>query len=116
MPDLILQVWNILGVIFYYFWWIILPVFLGYTLFKLWMNYIRTKFLKSIEWKVLEVRIPKEVLRTPKAMEQVFSGLHGSTAGGSTFTDKYIKGKLDTWLSFEIVSVGGQTRFMVRAP
>lgn len=110
----LIQAWTILLWVFSW-WWIVLPIIFVRTAWHLWLLYIRTKYIAGLKWTLLEIRIPKEVLRTPKAMEQIFSGLHGSHGAGNKI-DQYIKGKVAGWISCEIVSLGGQTHFFVRLP
>lgn len=50
----------------------------------------------------LVVRIPREIMKTPKAMEQIFAGVHGISSAPS-FTEEWFEGKLQEWISFEIV-------------
>ncbi|MEK7120236.1 MAG: hypothetical protein AAB824_01720 [Patescibacteria group bacterium] len=101
--------------LFGYVWWIVIPLVLWITFWHSWLHYIRMKYLASVEWVLLEVLIPKEVLRTPKAMEQVFAGIYGAFFAG-TFIDKYWDGKMLGWFSLELVSLSGQTHFYVRTP
>ena len=58
-------------------WWIWLPIILFGLLINLWLVYVQTKYKESIKWSLLEIRIPRELLRTPKSMEQILSGLYG---------------------------------------
>src|SRR3989338_175768 len=60
-----------------FLWWILAPIILFYLLKELWLWYIRTLYILNLNWILLEIRIPKDVFKTPKAMEQVMSGLHG---------------------------------------
>lgn len=61
---------------------------------------------------LLEIRIPREVLKSPRAMESVFSSLHLGPGEG-TWLKKYIWGRTRPWWSFEIVSIGGEVRLYV---
>lgn len=96
-------------------WWAPAPLVLFFIFKGLWLDYIRGKYLAGIAWTLLEVRIPKEILKTPQAMEQVFSGLHGILSKGN-WVDRNIEGKVQLWFSFEIVGIGGQTHFFIRTP
>ena len=81
------------------FFWVILPVaaFFIYRTAK--HNYEKT-VKGPAKWKLLEVRVPKDMLKTPKAMEQVFSAAYG----------------VDDKISFEILGKGGEARFLIRLP
>lgn len=95
-------------------WWIIIPVALFFIFFDLWMKYVRGAYIRGLSWKLLEIKIPKENLKTPKAMEQIFASVHSIHAPVSKFLDKYWVGKVEPWISFEIVGYSGGVYFFVR--
>ena len=98
------------------YWWVIAPVALFFIFRELWLEYVRTRFVDSIDWCVLEIKIPRESQKTPKAMEQVFAGLHG-IKHGANFVEKWFKGEIQTWISLEMVGDNGEEmRFFVKAP
>ncbi|MDO8743152.1 MAG: hypothetical protein Q7J30_01160 [Candidatus Azambacteria bacterium] len=96
-------------------WWLWLPVFLVALFIELWVKYLQLQAVKKINWILLEVRIPRNIEKTPKAMEQVFSGLHGILSRVK-FLDKYWKGKVQEWFSFEIAGINGAVYFFIRTP
>jgi len=107
---------EILGVykfIFMGYWWIIAPVALFLFLRYFWINYIVNKYLNGLKWILLEVRFPRDVVKTPKAMEQFFAGLHAAEKKRK-FKEKYITGELQPWFSIEMIGHGGTIRFFVR--
>ena len=105
------------AVVFYQYWWFFTPLML-WPIFQLaWINYIQEKYLRSIEWKLLEIKIPREIEKRPKTMEEFFSGIYSSyDVMIDTLYDIYLEGVIDLWFSFEIVSVDGDVRFYVRTP
>ena len=96
-------------------WWLWLPVFLAVLFIELWTKYLQTKAIKKIKWLLLEIKIPRDIEKTPRAMEQVFSGLHGILTSVK-FLDKYWKGKVQGWFSFEIAGIDGGVYFFIRTP
>ena len=96
-------------------WWLWLPVFLAILFIELWVKYLETKAIKKIKWLLLEVKISRNIEKTPKAMEQIFSGLHGILTS-IKFLDKYWKGKVQGWFSFEIAGINGSVYFFIRTP
>lgn len=88
-----------------------LPIVLGAAFWIVWMNYVRMLFIGNINWVLLEVRIPKEIFKTPLAMEIVLTALHQTSQG--TWFDKIWKGKVKAWFSLEIASIGGEVRFYI---
>ena len=99
------------------YWWLVAPAVL-WILFKItWMNYIQEKYIKSIKWDLLEIKVPKEIEKRPKTMEEVFSGLHSNLdVMIDTLYDIYLGGVVETWFSLEIVSFGSDIHFYVRTP
>jgi hypothetical protein len=90
-------------------------IFLGWAAFKVWMHYIQQDFISGIEYVLLEIVPPREVLRNPKAMELFFSNAlyHHSLKGGR---EEYWQGAVRLWFSLEIASIEGQVHFFVRTP
>ncbi len=96
------------------YWWIITPVALFFIFKELRLEYVRAKYINSREWSLLEIKIPKQVEKTPKAMEQIFAGLHGVQTTPN-FVEKWFEGKRVPWFSLEILGIGGELRFLIRA-
>jgi len=89
------------------------PAILALALFKLWMYYIHARFIKEIEWITLEIKLPREILKSPQAMEVVLNGLH-LTKNPNAF-EKYWKGLVgNPWMSLEMVGIEGEIHFFVR--
>ena len=101
--------------IFLNLWWLWLPVFSAVLFIELWVKYLQLKAIKKIKWLLLEVKIPRDIEKTPKAMEQIFSGLHGILTKVK-FLDKYWKGKVQEWFSFEIAGIDDIVYFFIRTP
>ena len=87
-------------------------VVLSIIAWNLWVHYINMLYLKSIEWIMLEIVPPKDVFKSPQAMELVFNVLYGGAAGN--WYEKYWKGELAHWYSLEIVSIEGKIHFFIR--
>lgn len=82
---------------------------------NVWISYVQTLFLQSIKWSLIEIRSPKEVFKSPAAMEIVLNALHVGGQGADWFT-KYWKGEVSLWHSLEIVSIEGKVHFFIRTP
>lgn len=102
--------------VFQYVWWIVLPLILFFIFWEFRLKYLQDEFIKGIKWITLELRIPKENLKTPKAMEQVFSAVHSIYSRKIKGHDKLIKGKVQYWMSFEIVGHDGGVYFFIKTP
>lgn len=95
-------------------WWIILPLFLAPTFWEMWLFYIRRLYVKNLEWVVLAIRVPQDILKTPKSMEQVFAAAHGTYSFGFRLYNKYWNGEVEQWTSFEIMADATGPQFFVR--
>lgn len=89
-----------------------LPVLLIAGVWPLWVHYVQTKFILSQEMVLLEVLIPRDIMKSPRAMEAVFDGI-AFGGGEATFINRNFEGKVRPWWSFELVSIGGQVHFYI---
>lgn len=88
------------------------PFISGLIIWQLYLYYIRYRFVQKMDWVLLEIKLPKEIAKSPVGMEVIFSTLHQT--GGGSLIDKFIKGKVRSWFSLEICSFGGNVKFFVR--
>jgi hypothetical protein len=90
-------------------------VILGYVAWKMWVHYIQQDFISGIEFVMLEIIPPRDVLRSPKGMELFFTNAlyHWSEKGG---LEEYWQGAVWFWYSLEIASIEGQVHFYIRTP
>ncbi len=101
------QVWNVI--------WRTSPVWISLILirywFILWLNYKRREWIASQGSVLLEIKIPREMVKSPLAMEIFLNTLHNTGVG--TLLDVYLKGRVRTWFSLELVSKGGEVHFYI---
>jgi hypothetical protein len=97
-------------------WWFFLPLIAAIMFWDAWKLYLHVRFLKAIKWVVLEIRVPKNVLKTPKAMEQIFAAAHSPYSYGHRPWLKYWEGLEEYFFSFELVGSAGETHFYLRTP
>jgi hypothetical protein len=90
---------------------VLLAILLGHIFWPLWLRYIRAKFSYGLKYALLELRLPKDVFKSPFAMEVVLQAIH-NTANGSTYA-QYWKGEYRPFYSLEIASIEGQIKFYV---
>jgi hypothetical protein len=88
------------------------PILLGFLIFNSYVAYNRKKYYNSLEWVLLEVVPPQDQLKSPAAMELFLLALQQS-GGESTWIDRWVKGKVRTWFSLELVSLGGRVKFFI---
>ncbi len=114
--EIVFGIRDILLEVFKLAWWIILPVFLFSIFSNFWLNSVRGAYVKSMKWVFLEIKIPGNVLKTPKAMENIFTALHSIYGSDPDWEDVHFHGKILSWYSFEMVGYAGGVSFYVRAP
>src|SRR3990172_2721721 len=97
----------------------LLPLFgviiLGRIAWLVWIHYIQQDFISGIDFVLLEIVPPRDVLRSPKAMELFFSNALYHMSGKSGL-EKYWQGAVWFWFSLEIASIEGQVHFYIRTP
>lgn len=96
--------------------WFVAPIFFIALFWKIRLYYVRNEFLKNTKWTILEVRFPADNVRTPKAMEHVFSTIWGMYSFGIKSVDKYMDGKVELWVSCELVGRADGIHFFLRVP
>jgi hypothetical protein len=72
----------------------------------------RAEFIANQEYVLLELRIPRDNNKSPRAMEAFFSSMHIGT-GETTWWKKYVLGNTRAWWSLEIASLGGRIHFYI---
>ncbi len=97
-------------------WWIPIAIAIIWVARNIWLIFKIADYIEAIEWVTLEVRIPKDNLKTIKAMEQVFASLHGTYSYGIKRWDRYFKGKVEDWMSLEIAGFSHGVHFYIRCP
>ena len=93
-------------------WPLWVPPLLAIVTWGTWMKFRQAKWWASQETTLFELRIPRDIQKSPLAMEAVLSGLHRKSGEG-TFWDRSILGKYRPFYSLEMVSFEGQIRFFV---
>ncbi|MGE5540894.1 MAG: hypothetical protein ACM3TU_01265 [Bacillota bacterium] len=90
-----------------------LPLVIGRFAILQWITSNRLAFIARQQYVLLEVRPPRDIRKTPLAMEAVFSTMHLSP-GESTWWKRIVNGAVRPSWSFEIVSLGGRVHLYVR--
>lgn len=93
--------------------WIPIVIALLYGLKWVYMKYIQDKYMAKWKWVLFAVDVPKDNIQSPKAVENIFAHLAGAHFLGNLI-EKYVKGRVQEWFSFEIVSHEGYVRFYIR--
>jgi hypothetical protein len=88
-----------------------LPVFFLIAWWVIRLKAIQLKFLQGINPILLEIRLPKELFKSPAAMEIFFSYMFQS--GPGNYGEAFVDGAVKPWFSCELVSIEGNVRFFV---
>ncbi len=91
---------------------IVIPVMLVFLFFHTYVGYTRQKYLNSIQWVLIEIIPSSDIVKSPAAMELFLLSLY-QTGGESTWIDRWMNGKVRTWFSLELVSLGGKVHFYI---
>ena len=97
-------------------WWLPIPVAMIIVLRGWWLSSKISQYINSIEWVLLEIRIPKDNLKSIKSMEQVFTSLHGTYSQGIKRRERWLEGKVEDWISLEIAGFAQGVHFYIRTP
>lgn len=94
----------------------IAPVWLPFLLMggalALWLVMKRSEFIAAQKYILLEIKPPRNLVKTPLAMETFLSTLH-QQGGESTWYVRWIKGGIRAFFSLEIASLEGQVHFFI---
>lgn len=100
--------------VFFHYGWYWLPPVLAFLLWDFYRRYTLFQALFSQEWVTLEVKLPREILKSPLAMEVVLGAFHQTR--DATWWTQITTGFRRAWFSLELVSIGGEIHFFIRTP
>jgi len=115
VPVQIVNLLNAIGSFVKHWWWVPLPFLLYKPFLNLWLFWRRKEYGESIDFELLEVRVPKDAERPIRAMDNIFSGLW-TLYEEPNWKEKWLEGAFILPLSFEIAGLGGEAHFFIRTP
>lgn len=80
---------------------------------RFWKMYVNQKHLNNIDWLMLEIKLPREIMKSPLATEVAISSLLQGGGLGTKY-DRNYRGNLPVYSSLEIASIEGVLHFYVR--
>lgn len=102
-----------------FLWHYVMPLvvtfFLVWLAFKLWHHYVNEDFITGIDWALLEIKVPREVSKSPQAMELFFTNALYQK-GYKGLYETWWMGAVRLWFSLELVSIEGRVHFFIRTP
>jgi len=114
---ILMPIFSNLWEIFRVWWWLPLPIVLWWPFSFLWHWWRTDGFLKKTKFILLEIKMPREVLKPMRAMEIIMDGLWQILFDPpGDFFEKHIDGKIILSYSFEIISIDGEPKFFIRIP
>ena len=90
---------------------IALPITILYSFWIVRFRWLTMKFVDSKTPCLLEIRLPKEITKSPAAMEIFFS--HLAQGGAGNWGEAFLDGKTRPWFSCELISTDGYVRFFI---
>ncbi|MFZ2620911.1 MAG: hypothetical protein WAX85_00560 [Minisyncoccia bacterium] len=96
----------------YYASYILVPAALILIICDLWINYRRALFFAKQTYVLLEIKLPREIFKSPRAMEFCIAGMY-QLVGEKNWYEKYWKGQVRSSSSLEIVSIDGAVHFFI---
>lgn len=93
-----------------------IPLFLIWLGWQLWVRHRNDEWISTLDWVMLEIRVPRDVFKSPLAMEMALGNALFQGGGVGTRYNRYWKGRVLVWFSLEIVSIEGDIHFYIRTP
>ena len=91
------------------------PLLAMYAAFEMWHHFVTDRFIVGMQWTLFEIEVPRDVEKTPQAMELVFTNAlyHASQKG---IWETWVVGAPHFWFSLEIAGIDGGVHFYIRTP
>ena len=95
--------------------WVLVLVLAWFIAYYIYLDNIQSKFINAADPIFLHVKVQKDNLVSLRAVDSLFSQLH-AVHTSFTWAEKYLEGRVNLWISFEIVSIGGKISYIIRTP
>ncbi len=109
---LFLKVFSLLTKVIVY----MIPIILVFMGWHFWVRHRNAEWIAGLEWVMIEIKVPKDIYKSPRAMEVALGNALSQTGGVGSRYKKYWQGRVLFWFSLEIISVEGEIRFLIRTP
>lgn len=89
-----------------------IPIAALISAWKVWVWYVRAFYVSKIDGMLLEIKMPRELVRSPRAMESALSKFW-TDSGETTFLNRVWQGQVRPFFSLEIASFGGEVHMYI---
>ncbi|KPJ55981.1 hypothetical protein AMJ49_05960 [Parcubacteria bacterium DG_74_2] len=98
-------------------WWVPMPFILYWRAQELYLWWRQEVWFDKLDYILLEIKIPKEVSKPLRAMEQVLNSIWGVIYDPpGTWKEKWINGQHLISFSLEVIGIDGIPHFFIRIP
>ena len=108
------EILNIILTLFRYTWWLWIFFIIFPLAVNTWVHWRQEVFKRSLKFILLELKIPREIVKTTQTMEQVLAALHSLRNAPGDIREKYADGEVTVWFGLELVSFSGEVHFYIR--
>ena len=91
------------------------PIAAMYVAFEMWHHFVTDRFILGMKWTVFEIEVPRDIEKTPMAMELIFTNAMYHASQKSLW-ETWISGAPHFWFSLEIAGIDGEVHFFIRTP
>lgn len=90
---------------------IVLPIMFIFVYLILRLRHAQLKYMNKMKKVLLEIKLPKEIFKSPASMETFFSFL--AQNGPGSYSEAFLDGEVKPWFSFEFVSDQGEIHIYI---
>ncbi len=116
--DILFQLLAFIGAVIWGFlvwtWWFWAFILLVSLTHSAWFFWRKSLYKEGTQFILLEIKLPREILKNPRAMEQVLAAVHSLRNVQGTLAEKWWDGEITRWYALELVTFGGETHMYVR--
>ncbi len=91
-----------------------LSVLIFWSCWMFWREETYKSSKKLVPWVFFEIKVPREVLKGPKAMEQFFAAVIALRNKPKTWVKKYVDGEVPRYHVIDIIGKNNEVRFFMR--
>ena len=110
-----IDAWDSINYVLVYGGWFLVALTIAGIFYAMWLEKKQHHYIDNIDYVYLDISVPELPSPSILAAELMFAQIH-ATKKNFNFRERYILGHKPTWFSFEMVSLGGVIRYIIRTP